>query len=364
MSCCLRMIGILIFVIGGWPSSRSVMAAWPTITGSVEDDERVDKALESTLAHFAKIQEPDGRFDKQSDAFPGLTGLAAMTFLAKGYVPGQGKYGDTLNRAVDWVLAKGEVNNGTGVLKGSGGGVMYSQGICTLFLTEVSGMLDRARQEKVDKLLPKAVQVILTSEVNGGWSYNPRNDLGDLTKKTWYDPKGQPIGDLSISGWQLMSLRGARLNGAQIPNGAINAAVKYVLNHHDKEEGTFGYRGKSDNAKTLTGAGVLCLELCGQHDEERTRRSARFLMNNYETLPQVAHGNGTYGLYYTSQGLFQLGGPLWGRFSDWMYNYYIGTQKDNGSWGDVKDTAFIALAFAVPYRMLPIYQRDETVDEE
>jgi hypothetical protein len=350
---------LLMCLIGTRTPSGSALAAWPTITSSEEDDERVDEAIERALAHLAKIQEPDGAFDKASSSWPGLTGLAAMSFLAKGYLPGLGKYGDTLNRSVDWVLAKAEKNNNTGLLSGGGGGQMYSQGICTLFLTEVSGMLDRERQEKVDMLLPKAVQVILTSEVGGGWSYVPSNKLGDLTKKDWM--KGS-TGDLSISGWQLMSLRGARLNGAQVPTGAIEAGVKYVLNHHDEDEGTFGYHGKSDHAKTLTGAGILCLELCGQHDENRTRKSARYLMNNYTTLPGDSHG--TYGLYYTSQGLFQLGGPVWDRFSNWMYTYFIGTQQSDGSWGDVKNTSFVTLAFAVPYRMLPIYQRDETVDEK
>ena len=331
----------------------------PTITGSEEMDERVDKAIERALAHFAGKQEANGSFDQGSGAYPGMTGLAAMTFLSKGYLPGQGKYGDTLNRAIDWVLAKAEENGMTGLLSGGGGGQMYSHGICTLFLTEVSGMVDRERQKKIDEVLPKAVQVILTSEHGGGWSYVP-GGIGDgLDKKDW--EKGS-TGDLSISGWQLMSLRGARLNGAQIPPGAIRAAVKYVLNHSDPEAGTFGYQGKSDHAVTLTGAGILCLELCGQRDPERSARSARYLMNVYEQLP--GQGNGTYGLYYTSQGLFQTGGLAWRRFSRWMYDYWMNEQKSDGSFGGTVNTAFVTLAFTVPYRMLPIYQRDETVDEE
>jgi hypothetical protein len=339
----------------------ALMAAWPTITGSEELDEQIDESIERALQYLATVQQPDGSFDASSGSYPGLTGLGAMCFLANGHVPGPSKYGKVMNRAIDWVIAKGEKNNNTGLLSGGGGGQMYSHGLCTLFLTEVSGMVDRPRQAKIDALLPKAVQVILTSESNGGWSYVPGGVKSDgLAKKDWYG--GGNAGDLSISGWQLMSLRGARLNGARIPPEAIDAAVKYVLRHHDPEEGTFGYQGKSDHAKTLTGAGILCLELCGQHDEARTRKAAHFLMNNFETLPGEA--NGTYGLYYTSQGLFQLGGTPWRRFSHWMYTYYMGTQKSDGSWGDVKNTAFVTLAFAVPYRMLPIYQRDETVDED
>jgi hypothetical protein len=52
-----------------------------------------------------------------------------------------------------------------------------------------------------------------------------------------------------------------------------------------------------------------------------------------------------------------------------MYPHYLQTQGTNGSWsnsrnGQTYGTAMMILSFTVPYRQLPIYQRDETVDEE
>jgi hypothetical protein len=77
-----------------------------------------------------------------------------------------------------------------------------------------------------------------------------------------------------------------------------------------------------------------------------------------------------YGMYYASQGLFQIGGPSWTEFSDWMYRTWIPKQRADGSWrgrggedSPVYSTAMMILAMTVPYRQLPIYQRDETVDE-
>lgn len=53
-----------------------------------------------------------------------------------------------------------------------------------------------------------------------------------------------------------------------------------------------------------------------------------------------------------------------------MYETYLPQQQANGSWPrhksencEVYATAMTILAFAVPYRQLPVYQRDETVDE-
>ena len=75
-----------------------------------------------------------------------------------------------------------------------------------------------------------------------------------------------------------------------------------------------------------------------------------------------------YGNYYNAQGMFQIGGRYWSEYADWMYSTYLKEQDSDGSWdsreaGRIYGTAIMTLAFTVPYRQLPIYQRDETVDE-
>jgi hypothetical protein len=52
-----------------------------------------------------------------------------------------------------------------------------------------------------------------------------------------------------------------------------------------------------------------------------------------------------------------------------MYAHYLPKQSKDGGWenneaGRVYGTAMMVLAFTVPWRQLPIYQRDETVDEQ
>jgi len=236
---------------------------------------------------------------------------------------------------------------------------MYSHCIVTLFLEEVSGMVDSNRQARIDAVLPKAVQVILSAQKvpkevrnQGGWRYGP----------------GDRDSDLSCSGWALMALRSARLNGAPVPSQAIKDAVQYVLRNHDDTQGSFGYQNGTSYAVTLSGAGLLCLELCGQHDHPATLQAGRYLLGVYEKLP--GEQRCFYGMYYTAQGLFQIGGEGWQRFSKWMYDYWIPRQAPDGRWDRREEncpyyqTAMVVLAFAVPYRQLPIYQRDETVDAE
>ena len=67
----------------------------------------------------------------------------------RGCLPGRAPSGHTLNRCVDYVLA---TPGGNGYL-GVRGGRMYGHGIATLFLSEVSGMIDERRQRKLLSLI-------------------------------------------------------------------------------------------------------------------------------------------------------------------------------------------------------------------
>jgi hypothetical protein len=185
----------------------------------------------------------------------------------------------------------------------------------------------------------------------GGWRYKPESNDSDL----------------SCSGWALMALRSAKLNGAPVPDEAIAKAVKYVFGKHDARMGRFGYTNTESHAETLTGCGLLCLELCGYHGHESTYKAGEFILNTHAKLPQSSHE--LYGNYYNAQGMFQLGGKYWRKYAEWMYGHYLPRQKADGSWqgrdgGMTYGTAMVILSLAVPYRQLPIYQRDETVDEE
>ena len=84
-------------------------------------------------------------------------------------------------------------------------------------------------------------------------------------------------------------------------------------------------------------------------------------------LPQWGGTWFYYGLYYCSQGMFQLGDKYWETYATHMYEMMLKFQKDDGSWpqgggqegacGSVYSTAMAALALSVSYRQLPIYQR-------
>jgi len=122
----------------------------------------VDRAVERGLKYLAKNQRRNGTFDGTRGESCGIVSLAGMAFLSVGSTPGYGPYGLHINRCVDWVL---DQQKSTGLLNtDSADKGMYSHNIATLFLSEVSGMVDPARQKKIDKVLPRATALILSAQ--------------------------------------------------------------------------------------------------------------------------------------------------------------------------------------------------------
>jgi len=316
----------------------------------------IESAVDKALRYLASNQSADGTFTDSYGRSVGVVSLVGMSFLSVGYTPEYGDFAENIDRCITYVL---ESQRSNGLLdKGdSGHGLMYAHAIATLFLSECSGMVDPETQERIDPVLAKATKLILEAQAvpkneshEGGWRYKP--DSRDS--------------DLSCSGWALMALRSAKLNGAPIPDEAINKAVAYVLKNHDKEEGRFGYTDPWGHSETLTGCGLLCVTLCGMHGMESTYRSGDYILKVRQQIINNAHEY--YANYYNAQGMFQLGGKYWAQYADWMYQEYLPKQQSNGSWsngrnGGTYGTSMMVLSFTVPYRQLPIYQRDETVDE-
>ena len=108
--------------------------------------DKVDPAVENALRYLARVQRADGSFPEGYGDSTGIPALVEMTFLSKAHLPTEGPYAEALNRCIDFVLAN---QKGDGLFeKGNAGtGPMYAHNISTLFLSEVSGMVDPGRQE-------------------------------------------------------------------------------------------------------------------------------------------------------------------------------------------------------------------------
>lgn len=322
-----------------------------------ERDKQIDAAIAKALDHLAKQQQADGSWgldqgNRQNPA-TSATSLAVMAFLAAGHVPGEGPYGERIQRGVTWVLDQQDSKSGMLVREG-GHGPMYAHGISTLMLAEVAGMTDDALAVRCREALKRAVLVILKAQMvrksrghEGGWRYHPSSEDSDL----------------SVTGWQLLSLRAAKNLGCDVPAESIDAAVEYVKRLSVRNRG-FGYQNGSGSSPTRAGTGILCLEICGVHHSPEAVGAADALLQDPLRADQEWF---YYGVYYCTIGLFQVGGRHWEQGKNHMIPLLLNLQAEDGSWsgrngqerglGTVYATSLSVLALSVEYQYLPIYQR-------
>src|SRR5262249_16459652 len=136
-------------------------------------DTQIDRAVERGLDYLQLAQDKTDGFWRDALRRPSsaVTGLAIMAFLSAGHVPGEGRFGPTVERGVRWILRKQQAN---GLIADNGELEMYQHGIATLSLAEVAGMTNAELGKDVRDRLRKAVAVILKGQRTrgddrGGW---------------------------------------------------------------------------------------------------------------------------------------------------------------------------------------------------
>lgn len=319
-------------------------------TARTKEPDKADQAIERGLEYLRRTQEADGAWKAGSAKNPAITSLAVMAFLSAGHVPGEGKYGDTVERGIAWVMKSQKAN---GLLATEGHHEMYHHGICTLMLAEAAGMAPGKLGDEIRQKLEKAVPVILdaqrkTGPHKGGWRYTRVGSDGDI----------------SVTGWQVMALRAAKNLGCDVPPGAIDQAVDYIKSCQDPASGGFKYMPGAGVTVPCTGTSILGLVLCGKkfHQAPEVQKAGAYLLKN---PPRWGRHHFFYEVYYGSQANFQLGGNYWSFYKPQLHEALLRNQQTNGSWttgdgyGPNYGTAMAILALTVEYRFLPIYQRGE-----
>ncbi len=321
------------------------------------DDARslaVDTGIARGLEYLAAAQDPSGAWSTDSyGESTAATSLAVMAYLAAGYSPGEGPYGRRMDRGIRWVIDHQEANGM--LVHRKSHGPMYSHGISTLMLAEVWGMVGEAEMESVRRALERAVRLILQAQDlekgnrhNGGWRYQ-------------VDSKDS---DLSVTGWQVLALRAAKNVGCDVPAESIDRAIDYVKRCGVRDRNGFGYQPGNGATPTLTGVGILALEVCGDHHSPEALGGAEYLM----AQPLRPGSNYFfYGVYYTGVGMHKIGGKYAEATRDHLLDLLLPTQQGDGSWlsdhaserrvGAVYSTSLALLALSIDYRYLPIYQR-------
>ncbi len=103
--------------------------------GDWEITPRGERALERGLDWLARTQGPDGNW--QSNDL-GLVSTGMLAFLSSGHLPGRGRYGDNVQRALDYVLRNAKPSGLLNLAESRRG--MYNHGLTTFVLGQLYGM--------------------------------------------------------------------------------------------------------------------------------------------------------------------------------------------------------------------------------
>ncbi len=282
-----------------------------------------------------------------------MTALAAMAHLATGITPEDAAHGPWLRRTLDGILSR---QDRTGYFGAADNSRMYGHGIATLLCAEALGACrDPELDERLRTALEKAIAVTVNAarvEKNnhhrGGWRYTPF--AGDS--------------DLSLSGWQLLSLVAARKAGVTVPDQVVTDAVAYAR-RMISPEGKVGYERADDDHPALRGLALFALTVAPRDDDRATiaRIAARI-----QADPPTWNGDWPlYRAHYDALGLGAAHPETWTVVGAQWQTLLLKQQGKDGSWtpgsgherghGPVYGTAMTILALAVDRQVLPAFAR-------
>src|SRR6185295_13598089 len=165
-----------------------------------------------------------------------------------------------------------------------------------------------------------------------------------------------------------------------VPQAWVDEAVKYVKSLWEPTTGAFNYEIYpslgSRVSRGMTGAGILCLSMAGQHQTPIAKTAGDWLLANpFKSFGELltVRDRFFYGGYYCSQAMAQLGGRYWEQFFPGWADILVNSQTADGSWppeiggygptggeavfGQVYSTSLAVLSLTPPYQLLPVYQR-------
>jgi hypothetical protein len=352
---------------GGLAGIAMLLLAAATVAGAdltdrqiidrLAGDQRSDRAIAKAIDFLRTQVRPDGMVGMPRKHDTAMTALVVMAHLSAGITTDHRERGPWLRQAITGVLDRQDADGYLGSVDNSR---MYGHGIATLMLAEVLGT---TRDEDLDRrlrlALERAVQVTVDAarvrkddRNRGGWRYQP----------------SAKDSDLSLSGWQLMSLVAARQVGIAVPDEVVLQAVAYARRLIG-EDGSVGYDKVGDDHPALRGLAVLALAIA-PGDAAADRRLMARIADRIQRDPLTYDGKWVlYRAHYDAIGLSKAMPEVWDVYGPRLQRTLIDAQQADGSWppppqsseegqqGPAYTTAMAVLSLAVDRHVLPAFQR-------
>jgi hypothetical protein len=338
-----------------------------------EAEAAVSRALEWLRLNQAK----DGAW---SDAGDGpyrvaFASLGLLTFFAHGETVQSERYGETVRRALRYLLAK---QNERGEFSVTGGSGAYAQAMAVYAISEAYGMM---RIPDLKPAMEKGVQVLIDGQHDGG-GYDYGFAGSRFVREKYPHAEDSVRRDTSVCAWCCQAMKAAQIAGAGNPglDEAMERAVGDLRRAFSRASGSFAYDGEvgqrgSGGTFNTTGMATLSLQLLGHGDDHEAKMGVQFLDRARCDWKSANSGWAMYGWYYITQVKFHAGGGTWAKWNAEFAPQFIRAQTvndnpaENGSWRSPSQelgaseacdraysTTLAALTLQVYYRHLQTYK--------
>jgi hypothetical protein len=318
-----------------------------------QEPPRVRSSVILALEWLRLNQNEDGSWSHGGPS-TAMTGLGLLTFLSHGVTVESPDYGDTVTRAMRYLMAQQRDN---GQFNHTGSHHVYGNAIATYALAEAAAM---TLIPSVHNAMNSAVQALIDQQQpGGGWDY----DFRQGTRR-----------DTSVSAFIVQALKAAAMARSEVEgiDRALELAIADLRSVYNPSAHSFGYTEPGGPNVGMTAIGVLLHQMTG-HGRSPEARAGAQLVGRLATMDWEQPGDWPlYRWYYVTQVMFQSGGPRWDRWNRQFSDTLVNHQNEDGSWtapggretayGPVYATTLAALTLQVYHRLLLSYDIVQPVD--
>jgi hypothetical protein len=349
----------VVFLVGSFMFSLSQQEKpkKPEEAKAHELNDKSIKSIEKGIKWLLKYQNKDGSWGCGEPATPpsaGITGLAVLAIMAQGDVPGRGKYGEQIEKAVNYLM---QVADKTGKITGqyvTEMGEVYDHACALLALSQVAGMLtDKDKEERLKTILRAGVKWLAGCQnADGGWSRSAGLSDAAVTAQVW----------LALRGCYQTGLSFEKPDDKKIEKYAERAA----LNRFEAFGG--GQSGAGTQFINDVGGYLRINYGFGRQDKKEVKKWADIVAKKFlvSEVPAPISEWDYVGAFHISQAFRHdddKGGEHWKKWFPKARDYFVKIQNKDGSWSIINCVACKAFATAlalnvlqVPYRLLPLLE--------
>ena len=298
--------------------------------GAGYGDATTEAAVLKALRWLKKTQNSDGSWNGANRIAD--TALAILSYLAHGETPASKEFGDTVERAIQYLINQQKVGSNGATFSGVDGNE-YATLIATYALGEAYGMTKNPNAKQA--ALKSMERIVASQSPTGGWDYK-------MNKTSTRD-------DMSYAGWALQALKACKMAGLH-PDGldeCIKKAIKCLKTRNFKNGG-FNYTA-GGSPTGLTATGCLAMQLLGFMNEPEVKQALDFMREwkpsfegegGAKSGGPLPTGAPQYYCYYAAQCKYQAGmcqGATPANVKTWqdwnvaMKSLYPRTIKDDGT---------------------------------